>query len=311
MALTINTHPDDVITNAPEFDVSTSLTEGPSYQNLRVRATIYVGGESEAIAILEQPKGLDDWNLFDILKAMTGKADVPMGAGFRYKSATVSAELLTGWTQDQGNFTTFSVSGRRIISAVTSGGGGYDYAKSNDLGSVVAGDVIMVGLQVSYNDSGTNPFQLVYTDGSAPFGDNVNRNRYAGLNSGECRQQQMYFMLVMEDAATPFIFLGNDNDSTNLGAQENTIRKITDFKDNPCVYFKVKFQEVYENASDVTTIGDTEYTDTLMFVPIVVRPGEEFTDYLITDAGATLTDKIATRNIDGDIKYPFEHDLEL
>jgi hypothetical protein len=62
MALTISTHPDEVITNAPEFTVTTSLTEGASYQNLRIRATIHIGGMASAQAVLEQPKGMDDWD---------------------------------------------------------------------------------------------------------------------------------------------------------------------------------------------------------------------------------------------------------
>ena len=79
MALTISTHPEDQITNAPDFTVTTSLTEGASYQNLRIRATIYIGGESEAVAVLEQPKNLDDWDFLDLLRSFVGKADVAVG----------------------------------------------------------------------------------------------------------------------------------------------------------------------------------------------------------------------------------------
>lgn len=309
MALTINTHPDEVITNAPEFDVTTDVVEGASFQDVRIRATIYAGGHSDPVAVLEQAKGLDDWNFFKNLKSLTGKADYAMGAGFRYKTAAGSAELLTAWTEANGDFTTFTTSGRTITSAITTGT--YDYAKSNDLGSVVVGDVLMIGFQDVYSDSGANPIQAVYSAGSTPLGLNTSRNRYAGLSSGKLTGQHMYFFLAIGDNLNPYMYLGNDNAGTNLACTDITIRKISgedSFKGNPGIYFKVKFEEVYENASDVTTIGDTEYSDTMLFIPMSVRPGESFSDFLITDA---TTEDIATRNVNGDVKYPFGAGLEL
>ena len=79
MALTINTHPDEVITNAPDFDVTTSLSEDASHQNLRIRATIYQGLNISPIAVLDQAKGLDEWDFFELLKSLTGKCDAAVG----------------------------------------------------------------------------------------------------------------------------------------------------------------------------------------------------------------------------------------
>lgn len=310
MALTINTHPLEVVTNAPEFNVTTSLTEGASFQNLRIRATIYQGGRSTPLAPLEQPKGLDDWNFFDVLKSLTGKADVPMGAASRFNKATLSSELLTGWTEDLGDFTTFTTSARQITSAITTAPDP-DHAKSNDLGSVVAGDVIMAAPDTTYNDSGTNPVQIAYGDASGASSIINDRNRYVGLTSGKCVQRHFYLFLIREDEANPHIYLGNQTAPTNVSSNDFTIRKITDFKNNPGIYFKIKFEEVYEDISDVTTIGDIEWFDTVLFIPTIVRPGESFDDYIIDEAMTSQTRFIATRNINKDVKYPFGAGLEL
>ena len=96
MALTINTHPAEVITNAPEFDVTTSLSEDPTHQNLRIRATVYQGGVSSPVAVLEQAKGLDDWDLFDLLKSLTGKCDIAVGASDALGGPTTPSQLLSG-----------------------------------------------------------------------------------------------------------------------------------------------------------------------------------------------------------------------
>jgi hypothetical protein len=170
MALTINTHPDEVITNAPEFDVSTSLTEGASYQNLRIRATIYIGGESEAQAVLEQPKGMDDWDFFEVLKAFCGKCNEAVGGTAGYTKPTFGSELLTGWTNVLSGFETFTTSGREITSAIDSNASG-GLAGSNDLGAISVGEIYVVAIGTDYVDSGAAD-ELLYLNGtnlSAPY----------------------------------------------------------------------------------------------------------------------------------------------
>lgn len=68
MALTLNTFPAN-IDNSGKFNITTSLTESsPTCVNLRIRADITVA--SVIIATVEKPKGLADFDFFDILKSM-------------------------------------------------------------------------------------------------------------------------------------------------------------------------------------------------------------------------------------------------
>jgi len=283
MALTLGGNPSEVITNAPEFDVTTSLTEGASYQNLRIRATIYIGGETEAVAVLEQPKGLDDWDFFDILKSFCGKCNVAAGGSDGTLYPTLSSELLTGWTQYNSNFSTFTTSGREITSAITSGGGGEDWAQSNDLGSAAIGDVYVIAVDAGYSDAGTFPvlFEMEQSGDPSAVGEFCG---YSGNSGGRHQANHIYYFVMPYADTTPYIFLGGDAEGTNFSGNFS-IKKISDFKGNPGIFFVVKFQEVYENASDVTTIGATRYSQSYLFAPVHVPVGDSFTDYLISTSG--------------------------
>ncbi|MCK5023752.1 MAG: hypothetical protein KAS04_06250, partial [Candidatus Aenigmarchaeota archaeon] len=149
MALTINTHPSEVITNAPEFNITTSLSEDADHQNLRIRATVYMGGVSAPVAVLEQAKDLDDWDLFDILKSFTGKCNAAIGAATQIVTPTLSSELLTGWIDLLGTFETFTTSGRELTSVIDSNASG-GVARGNDMGALSLGDIIIVGLENDY-----------------------------------------------------------------------------------------------------------------------------------------------------------------
>ena len=130
---------------------------------------------------------------------------------------------------------------------------------------------------------------------------------YAGLSSGELIPSHVYFLMATETTTDPHINLYTSAGANASFSGTPSCHKITDFRNNPCVYFMVKFEEVYENASNVTTIGDSELTDTLLFVPAVVRAGEAFTDYLITTTGK----KLLSRAEDGDIKFKFGIGMEV
>lgn len=67
MAIVVNTVP-AAISNSASFNVTTSLTEGAGYVNLRIRAEVTSGGV--IVATSEKPKGLPDFNFFDILKSL-------------------------------------------------------------------------------------------------------------------------------------------------------------------------------------------------------------------------------------------------
>jgi hypothetical protein len=284
MALTISAHPDEVITIAPEFTVTTSLTEGASYQNLRIRATIYIGGESSPVAVLEQPKGLDDWDFLDLLKSLIGKCNEAVGGSAGYTRPTMGSELLTGWTDVLSTFETFTTSGRQISSAIDSNASG-GLAASNDLGAISAGDIIVVGVMDGYSDAGAaeERLQLHGTSISSPFSE----TNYAGLSSGELQENHIYLFHATQDDTISGIAIGHGAGANGNFSGIFQVHKISDFKNNPGIYFHIKFEEVYENASDVTTIGAESWSDTLLFVPIDLHPGESFSDYLAVATGAS------------------------
>lgn len=292
MALTINTHPDEVITNAPKFDVSTSLTESASYQNLRIRATVYIGGVSTPVAVLEQSKGLDDWDFFKTLKSLIGKSNIAVGGSSGIHTPGLSAEKLTGWTDLLGTFETFTTLGRTITSAIDSNASG-GAALGNDMGALSLGDIIIIGLEEDYNDSGVGNFALTLS-GNVGL-DLQSQTNYSGRSGGKLIANHIYPLMVIETLTTSFVSLTTGAGSNSALTGTATVRSISDFKNNPGVYFMVKFEEVYENVSDVTTIGAESWSDTLLFVPVVVRPGESFGDYFANGASGA---KYALRQTD-------------
>jgi hypothetical protein len=105
---------------------------------------------------------------------------------------------------------------------------------------------------------------------------------------------------------TPYIYLGSLVSGTQFTGTFS-IKKISNFKNNPAVYFTIKFEEVYENASDVTVVTGTKYTQSLLFVPAEVRPGETFSNYYTDGA----TGKFLSRAEDGDALFKFGIGMEL
>jgi len=310
MALTISTHPDEVITNAPEFTVTTSLTEGASYQNLRIRATVYIGGQADAMAVLEQPKGLDDWDLFDLLKSFTGKAYLPVVGATCYGQPTYGTELLTGWTDLLTTFETFTTSGKEITSAIDSNASG-GIAASNNLGAISAGEIFIFGCDNNFSDAGAADEILALngTSLSNPF----SVAKYAGLSSGKLQSKHIYILHATEDDTVSSITIGHSSGANGNFSGNFSLHKITDFKNNPAVYFHIKFEEVYENASDVTTIGDEEWSDAMLFAPVILRPGETFSEYLVngsTKKFAARSHPTGSTNI-YDLKYMHGVDMEF
>lgn len=305
MSLTIGSTPEEVITNTPEFTVTTSLTEGASYQNLRIRATIYIGGQTEAVAVLEQPKGLDDWDFFALLKSLTAKCDVAVGGAVHHAQPNMGTEKLTGWTDLLSTFETFTTSGRQITSAIdTNASGGV--ALGNDMGAMSPGDIVIVGIENNWADIGAQASTLSLA-GNVGL-DIQSQALYSGLSGGRLRANRIYPLMVIEDLTTSYVTI-----STSAGSNCNfggtvTGHKISDFRNNPGVYFMVKFEEIYENSSDVTTTGDTEWSGTILFLPVSVRPGENFeTDYLFDFSGH----KLLSRGEEDALIYKFGIDMEI
>ena len=82
MALTVNSNPENV-DNSGEYNVTTSLTEDGDHVNLRVRADITI--DAVIVATIEKPKGLADFDFFDILKSHVTGIDFARNTGVVYK----------------------------------------------------------------------------------------------------------------------------------------------------------------------------------------------------------------------------------
>jgi len=175
MALTLNTIPGQIITATPNYNVTTSLIEGASYNNVRIRANVYIDGVIKAV--LEQPKGLADFAFFNILKAFCGRLNQAPHTVNPLTAPVLSSELLTAWTNHGAGFSTFTTSGRQISEAISAGAA---VARSNDLGALAAGDIIIVGTEYDYtvNTGSQNPYMRL-SDGSdhCSNGNELHRDR--------------------------------------------------------------------------------------------------------------------------------------
>ena len=82
MALTVNSNPEN-IDNSGAYNVTTSLTEDGDHVNLRVRADITI--DAFIVATIEKPKGLADFDFFDILKSHVTGISFARNSGVVYK----------------------------------------------------------------------------------------------------------------------------------------------------------------------------------------------------------------------------------
>ena len=275
MSLTIVSSPANVVTNIPSYNVTTDIVEGAGYNNVRIRANIYVDGVVKAV--LEQPKGLADFDFYNVLKAFCGRLNVAPRNATILKQPTVSTELLTGWTNI--DFTTFTTVIRVISEAIKASGTGW--AKSNDLGAMVVGDIIVVGTESTYAvTSGEQPyFYLTDLDGV------VTGHEYV-LNYAN----QIRFFMVTTTMTESQITIGRPSGAQNwLGGW--TIKKIaagsTAQIGQQAIYFKIGFSEYYEDATGTTIAGSETLTDCLLFIPSELLSGETFaTNYLMSGTGS-------------------------
>ena len=81
MSLTLNTYPDNIDCSAA-FNITTSLSADADHVNLRVRADITVS--AVVVATVEKPKGLADFDFFDILKSLVPGLSFARDSGSYY-----------------------------------------------------------------------------------------------------------------------------------------------------------------------------------------------------------------------------------
>lgn len=113
MSLTLNTYPADV-DNSGEFNITTDLVEDSSHVNLRVRADITVS--AVVVATVEKPKGVADFDFYNILKDLVPGLKFARNSGDIVKtvsSASVGCPLVPYtilftevWEDSTGTLTT-------------------------------------------------------------------------------------------------------------------------------------------------------------------------------------------------------------
>lgn len=256
MSLTINTKP-DIYSNAAIWNVTTSLTEGASYQNLRIRAILYHNGI--ALASKVQRKGLADFDFSEILKTLCTPYRTAMGASNSMNTgyaASLPSNKITGWTNDGSiPWDTFTNTGATVNSLINSGNIAKAY--SNNFSVTKGKKYCLTWTSLTVN-SGIRPrveFEVVSAEG----------NKYE--LEEDTAAEVFVFTAPADSAAANVQLWADDTDSVNISTWAlKCYEHPSDLEDTPMsAHYYILFSEMYENASDVTTTGDQDYGDSRMF----------------------------------------------
>lgn len=273
MALTINSNPANIDCLAP-YNVTTSLTEDASHVNLRVRAELYYEGVVKAT--VEKPKGLADFDFTDILKTLVPGLKLARNTGDEYQRGTIAAtNLITGWTVESGTWDTFNASGASLegIKAAAAA----VYGQTNDI-AVAAGDLIVVYATPYATTGVNNAYYIVAGDAEGQYIFSNNTYYIMALSTGNIK-------LLVGNANGELNFAG-DFFAFKITTNRTTIGGLL-------AAYRVKFTEIYEDGSGVTTSGATALTKVRRFVS---ASKDSFTEYVMHDnvchfASDTLTAK--------------------
>ncbi len=270
MALTINSEP-DIFDNHAKHNVTTSLTEGSSYQNLRIRADLYYKGD--ILATIDQPKGLDDWDFGRILRGLCSPYRPPLnslvGALPKVNSYT---NKITSWTNDGVSpFTTHITSDAHFVE-LTKTPAGYAKTVSNNI-SMVKGRYYAFIISQTVSISGTYPTVTLDDGGSDGWQENiVAMNAEYGIYIFMCRNTTATGKIILENLA------GNTVAIYVLDTFCHEIDPESDIYFGFSAPYAIRFTEIYEDVSNVTTAGGT--SDTVVKSFFLVRGN--FNDYVLT-----------------------------
>jgi len=258
MALTRNTSP-EVFDNSGKFNVTTSLTEGASYQNLRIRADLYYKGV--VLATIEQPKGLDDWDFGGILRRLCSHWRPPLNSTSVSLLPKINSytNKITGWTNDGVDpFSVHTTVGARFTQLEKTPAGAAKTASNNI--SVVAGRYYAFCIY-DYDLTSGEHLTVTFDDGTASGWD----NNVIVLNA----EYGIYLFMCRTTTATGKIYLENQAGDTVVINEVRCycleIDPETDDYFGFSAPYTVQFTEVYEDVSDVTTEGATEDTEVFSF----------------------------------------------
>lgn len=275
MALTVNSTPDN-ISNHGIHNVTTDLTEDSSHVNLRIRAEIYHEGIVKAQ--VEKPKGIAEFDFGDILKTLVPGLKLARNTGAYANTGTIEAtNLITGWSVSSGTWDTFTAIGAVIGEAIKSAAAGA-FVETNDI-AVTVGDIIVFYVDPFASTGANIPYSIVAGDNEGTYIVLNNTCLYMALSTGNIK-----------------ILVGHDAGEMNFAGDVFAFRINTD-RDTVgglLAPYKVKFSEIYENSSGVTTTGATHLTRVRRFVPATT---DNFTEYVMHDnaclfASETLRDGV-------------------
>jgi hypothetical protein len=298
MALTISAAPARQWYPESKFTITTSLVEGASYNNVRIRASIMVNGE--IISIIEQPKGLDIFDFTNILKSYCGKFE------YDFKSSTkiitpiaASTNLFTGvWVNVSSTFSTFSSASELLVSGTA--GGSTSYCRSTAF-SYTKGDIICL----NFTEGSTIPASInVYLHNSTSsltgYFEGVSVNTRFG------RDERMIYLSADVDIATAYIWISVPASGGSFNFTVRTF-KVTAAQmntyNNPVAYYRAYFSEYYEDSSGVTTIGSTTFWNTMLFVPMQIQPSSISSYLLKSNTSLFCSESVGIQNVTKHFKY--------
>jgi len=246
MAVTINSNPTYQIGNTALYDVTTSLVEDSSHVNLRIRASLYHDGVVKAV--LEKPKGIPKFDFAEILKTLFVGCKKERGTGDAYEVGSVGSNLLSSWSSYSGTWTTLSTTGATVNSAICT------------VSSVIQSNTITMAVGELY---------VLTIPNLASTG--TNRPR-AYLSTGGAAEVELYanksYLLMPTSAGSITIRVGNVASQNFSGNFD--LRKITTDRTaigQMVVPYFVRWDEVYEDSTGVTTIGAAATSRLFRYVP--------------------------------------------
>ena len=261
--ITISSAPARKIDKEALFTVTTSLVEGSSYNNVRIRAEVYFEGEAKAI--IEKPKGLSVFDFSEILKTMLVGFKKPRYALQDYETGSVSAQLITALSVFNGTWDTLSTTGNVVNSAICTA----DCSIVTNSVSMLKGELYMLVIPNMVN-TGTRPQVRLTADTG------VLRAYYSDIYGNK-----VILLMPMEDSTSGRVVIGNMPTQNWSGTVE--LRRIQTDRatvGQMLVPYFVNFTEVYEDSAGVTQEGGEQPTEIYRYVPM--SQGITITDYLLS-----------------------------
>ena len=236
MAFTTITLPELVI-NKASFVFTSGLVEGASYNNIRTRCTIYIHGD--IIAIIEQPQGLDNFNLTDILTSFCSKFSADFKSSTKiFTPISSGTNLFTGAWVNSGTWASFTSANELAVSG-TAHASIDGYARSTAF-ALTKGDVVVVCFTIGSTQTATIYMSLTNstTAGSGTVYEIVNAGY--GIPSGK----RMIYFTATENIANAYVWIWivANTGAINYGLKVFKVSKtsMTTFN-NPVCYFTFSY----------------------------------------------------------------------